>query len=78
MDKIGLLHPIVVNYNPKLYGKKYKLCSGYLRLQHAVKRGQEKIWANVKKGLTKLQELEIELAENEARFDFNDAERDIF
>jgi len=77
IDKWGYFHPIVVNHDPNLYGNdKYKLCSGYLRLQIALDKGMEDIMATIFENLTRAEELEIEKEENESRYDFNRHDRD--
>lgn len=60
----GLLNPIIVN-------NKNVLIAGHRRLEAAKKLGWETISVNIFDNLSKLQEVEIEIAENINRKSFN-------
>jgi ParB family chromosome partitioning protein len=70
MKKIGLINPITIN-------DQYKLLAGFRRFMAAVELGWTDIDVVIKKNLTKLEELDIEIEENLKRKDLTPYELDV-
>ncbi|MBD3338789.1 MAG: hypothetical protein GF353_06765 [Candidatus Lokiarchaeota archaeon] len=70
IEKLGLLHPIILNDN-------YKLLAGYRRLSVFKSLGKRSIPAVVKKTSSELEELDIEIEENWRRQNLTPYEMDM-
>jgi len=70
IEKIGLIHPIIINHD-------YRLIAGFRRISAIKELGYKTIPAIIKNGLSKLEELDIEIEENWRRKSLTSYEMDL-